>query len=150
MPRNDDQTKTSRATVRRVTVAEAARMLNLSAEAVRSRVQRGTLDSIKVDGTVYVLLDADQAQRTFVNADNQMVLIQSLNALIHSLEDHTTYLREQLEQEHKANRENRRIIAALTQRIPQLPETRGASAPEPQEPTELPESRSWWRKKSRG
>jgi len=150
MPRNDDQTKTGRATVRRVTVAEAARMLNLSAEAVRSRVQRGTLDSIKVDGTVYVLLDADQAQRTFVNADKQMALIQSLHALIHSLEDHTTYLREQLEQERKANRENRRIIAALTQRIPQLPETPGASAPEPQEPTELPESRSWWRKKSRG
>jgi hypothetical protein len=87
MPRNDDQTKTGRATVRRVTVAEAARMLNLSAEAVRSRVQRGTLDSIKVDGTVYVLLDADRAQQNTFEADNQTLLIQSLRALMHSLRD---------------------------------------------------------------
>jgi hypothetical protein len=125
-------------------------MLNLSAEAVRSRVQRGTLDSIKVDGTVYVLLDADQAQHDVVKADNQMVLVQSLQALVQSLEDHTAYLREQLDQECKANRENRRIIAALTQRIPQLPKPPESREPEPHQPAELPESRSWWRKKSGG
>ena len=45
----------------RVTVAEAAQLLGLSAEAVRSRVQRGTLKSTKVGNTVYVLLD-DPAQ----------------------------------------------------------------------------------------
>jgi hypothetical protein len=122
MRRNDDRTKTNRATVRRVTVAEAARMLNVSADAVRSRVQRGTLDSIKVDGAVYVLLDADQVRPSTVGPDDQTPLIESLQALVQSLQDQTAYLREQLDQERKVNRENRRIIAALTQRLPQLPE----------------------------
>ncbi len=148
MQRDDDQTKTNRATVRRVTVAEAARLLNLSAEAVRSRIQRGTLDSIKVDGTVYVLIDADQVQPSSVQANDQTPLIQSLQALVQSLQDQAAYLREQLDQERKANRENRRIIAALTQRIPQLPEPPKLPEPDSEEPTESPESRPWWRRKS--
>jgi hypothetical protein len=125
-------------------------MLNLSAEDVRSRVQRGTLDSIKIDGAVCVLLDADQVQPSAVQTDDQTPLIQSLQALVQSLQDQASYLREQLDQERKANRENRRIIAALTQRIPQLPEPPELPEPEPQEPTELPESRSWWRRNSGG
>lgn len=137
------QTSTNRATVRRVTVAEAARLLNLSAEAVRSRIQRGTLDSIKVDGTVYVLLDADQARQDVVRANDQTSLIESLQVLVHSLQDQVASLREQLDQERKANRENRRIIAALTQRIPQLPEP---PEHESEEPTELPELPPWWRR----
>jgi hypothetical protein len=65
-------------------------------------------------------------------------------------------LREQLAAEREANRENRRIIAALTQRIPALesPELRDApeNAAEPRPDTETPASdtgqsrRSWWRK----
>ena len=46
----------------RVTVAQAAELLGLSAEAVRSRLQRGTLASTKENGTVYVLLNTDQAR----------------------------------------------------------------------------------------
>ncbi len=41
---------------RRLTVSEAADELGISAEAVRSRVKRGTLRSTKEGGTVYVLL----------------------------------------------------------------------------------------------
>jgi hypothetical protein len=37
-----------------------------------------------------------------------------------SLEDQVEYLRRQLDQERDANRENRRIDAALTSRIPEL------------------------------
>jgi hypothetical protein len=44
----------------RLTVADAGRLLGLSAEAVRMRIKRGTLASEEVDGTVYVLLDPDQ------------------------------------------------------------------------------------------
>ncbi len=150
MQRDADRTKTNRATVRRVTVAEAARLLNLSAEAVRSRVQRGTLDSIKIDGTVYVLLDADQARPSAVQAGDQTPLIQSLQVLVQSLQDQATYLRQQLDQERKANRENRRIISALTQRIPQLLEPPEPPEPESEEPMEPPESHSWWRRKSGG
>jgi hypothetical protein len=125
-------------------------MLNVSADAVRSRVQRGTLDSIKVDGEFNVLLDADRVRPSTVRTDDQTPLIQSLQALVQSLQDQTAYLREQLDQERKANRENRRIIAALTQRIPQLAEPTESPEPEPHEPTKLPESRPWWRRKSGG
>jgi hypothetical protein len=46
---------------RRFTVAEAAEVLQLSADAVRSRIKRGSLQSAKEGNTVYVLLDTDQA-----------------------------------------------------------------------------------------
>src|SRR5215218_2128962 len=49
----------SERTTDRVTVADAARLLGLSAEAVRLRIKRGTLASEKVEGSVYVILDAD-------------------------------------------------------------------------------------------
>jgi hypothetical protein len=51
---------------RRVTVAEAAEILGITAEAVRTRIKRDRLDSVKEPpdrtGTVYVLLDADQTR----------------------------------------------------------------------------------------
>src|SRR5919199_1256304 len=44
---------------RRVTVSEAAKILDISPEAVRARIKRGTLPKDKdPDGTVYVRLDA--------------------------------------------------------------------------------------------
>jgi hypothetical protein len=99
---------------------------------------------------VYVLLDADQVRPSAVRTDDRTPLIQSLQARVESLQDQTAYLREQLDQERKVNRENRRIIAALTQRLPQLPEPPESPVSEPQELTELPESRPWWRRKSGG
>jgi hypothetical protein len=51
---------------RRVTVAEASEILGITAEAVRTRIKRGKLDSVKEPpdrtGTVYVLLPADQTR----------------------------------------------------------------------------------------
>jgi hypothetical protein len=51
---------------RRVTVAEASEILGITAEAVRTRIKRGKLDSVKEPpdrtGTVYVLLQADQTR----------------------------------------------------------------------------------------
>jgi hypothetical protein len=51
---------------RRVTVAEASEILGITAEAVRTRIKRGKLDSVKDPpgrtGTVYVLLQADQTR----------------------------------------------------------------------------------------
>jgi hypothetical protein len=87
----------------RTTVAEAAEILGISAEAVRGRIRRGTLPVERESGTVYVLLDH---------------LIAELQDRVRSLEE--------------ANRENRRIIAALTSRIPAIEA--------PQEATETPET----------
>ena len=52
--------------IRRVPVAEAAEILGITAEAVRTRIKRGKLKSVKEPpdrtGTVYVLLQGDQTR----------------------------------------------------------------------------------------
>jgi len=63
----EDRTATKqRPDRRRVTVAEASEILGITAEAVRTRIKRGRLDSVKEPpdrtGTVYVLLEADQTR----------------------------------------------------------------------------------------
>jgi hypothetical protein len=122
-----DQTPDERAT-NRVTVADAARLLGLSAEAVRMRIKRGTLASEKVEGTVFVLLDADPTRSNIDPTPNQT---SEQTALVEVLHEQVAYLREQLDQEREANRENRRIIAGLVQRVPEL-----ESAPKPPESPE--------------
>jgi hypothetical protein len=111
----------------RTTVAEAAEILGISAEAVRGRIRRGTLPVERESGTVYVLLDhpsedrttADQPRTTGDQPDDRTdLLIAELQDRVRSLEE--------------ANRENRRIIAALTSRIPAIEA--------PQEATETPET----------
>ena len=100
---------------RRTTVAEAAEILGISAEAVRGRIRRGTLPVEKESGTVYVLLEEAEQDRT--TADQPRTTVDQpddrTDLLIAELQDRVRSLEE-------ANRENRRIIAALTSRIPQL------------------------------
>ena len=75
------------------------------------------------------------------------------------MQDQIDYLREMLKEEREANRENRRIIAGLVQRVPELEPAR-ESPPEPREKPETssPEMEgveiplaaekpvSWWRR----
>ena len=79
--------------VRRVTVAEAAEMLGITAEAVRTRIKRGKLDSVKEPpdrtGTVYVLLETDQTGpdidptlQSYDQTPDQTELIESLREQI--------------------------------------------------------------------
>ena len=131
--------------IRRTTVSEAAEILGISAEAVRGRIRRGTLPVEREGGTVYVLVPQDRTtadqHRTTADQPNDRtdVLIAELQDRVRSLEE--------------ANRENRRIIAALTSRIPAIeaPET-VEEAPEGAEPhpgTEEPQvgvHRPWWRR----
>src|SRR5918994_556840 len=63
----EDRTATKQGPDRkRVTVAEASEILGITAEAVRTRIKRGKLESLKdppaPGGTVYVLLQADQTR----------------------------------------------------------------------------------------
>ena len=109
---------------RRYTVAEAARLLNTSAEAIRSRIKRGTLESVKEGATVYVLLSPDQTppghRSDTTRTADQLPSSQS-DVLISEMRGRIEDLRAQLEAERRANEQNRRIIAALTTRIPELP-----------------------------
>ena len=124
----EDRTETGR----RYTVAEAARILDTTAEAIRSRIKRGTLQSIKEGSTVYVLLRPDQTPPEQGPASDQSADRTRPGALIDAKDETIAALREQLDQANERDRENRRIIAALTQRIPAI------EAPPSQEPSESP------------
>src|SRR5215210_1569759 len=95
----------------RLTVHDAARRLGVSEDAVRMRVKRGKLSSDKEGGRLYVLLDVEPTSEPTIDRTDE--LIEELKGRVQSLED-------QLGQERDANRENRRIIAALTSRIPAI------------------------------
>jgi hypothetical protein len=182
-PTNDqpaDAHPTDQTTDRWVSVAQAAVLLGLSEDAVRSRLKRGTLRREKgTDGTVFVVLDggvpADRptthVDRPTANGDRPTTdqtadqsALTLMQAHLDSLGEQLTYLRYQLDQEREANRENRRIIAGLVQRVPELgpayeprdaPQATAGDAqgheerPFTEEAQEGPEPRSeqsWWRR----
>lgn len=142
-------------TGRRVTMAEAADELGLSVEAIRKRVQRKTLTSDKgEDGRRYVYLDdVRDESRPKASAESSGELVEVLRAQVEDL-------RGRLDKETEANRENRRIIAGLIERVPELEAPRGSrqsdedSAERPggegrpvaEAGREQPERRPWWRR----
>jgi hypothetical protein len=121
-----DDHRGERRSERRVHLSEAAELLGVSKDAVRMRVKRGTLRSEKGEnGRVYVWVN--------VNPDGDLNAVhpqgegEAWRELIDELHDRVRSLEE-------ANRENRRIIAALTSRIPAI------EAPASPEPSESPQS----------
>jgi hypothetical protein len=142
-----------------VTTREAAEALGISVEAVRKRIERDQLVHERVDNRVYVYLDEN---RTESGPD---VEGEGAGALVESLQDQVSYLREQLAEERRANDENRRLLLAALERIPQLEAPQEArESPEGPGPTDAPsqtpegphegaqaqEERSWWRRLFQG
>jgi hypothetical protein len=137
---NGDRSTTDHATghesTQRYTIPEAAKALRLTEEAVRQRVKRGTLNSVKVDGSLFVLLESDtssdrSSEQEQPANDGSINRPNDTSRLVDVLEGEVAHLRRQLEQANERDRENRRIIAALTGRIPELPP---GSLPKPREP----------------
>ena len=137
----------------RVTVAEAAVRLGVKEQAIRKRIQRGTLAYDKgEDGRVYVYLDReDGATGTGAGA--------GMSTLVQGLQDQIAYLRQEAEDWKEEARRKDTIIMSLTQRIPALEmpiEPRGASGAAmesaangddmPSQSQEPSERRLWWRK----
>ncbi len=154
-----------------MSVQEAAGVLGVTVEAVRGRIKRGTLEAEReADGSVYVWLDTDQAptsrDQPATGSDQTTTSPQpdaGREELVEVLREQVEYLREQLEAERSANRENRRLLAAALERIPQLeaprdeprgPETaseepEGAKTPDRDEGSQegvQRRERSWWRR----
>jgi hypothetical protein len=162
-----------------VTVAQAATELGTTPEAIRGRIKRGTLRAERESGRVFVLLDADQSRPTagqptdqptdqadhaghaYRQAEGQRLPV---DPLTEELRDRVRSLERQLEQANERDRENRRIIAALTSRIPAIeapPEAVSEPSEAPTEATEQPgrvepqtplegtqetTERPWWRR----
>ena len=142
----------------RHTVKEAADELGITVDAVRGRIRRGTLDSVKLDGVVYVLLDATNREHqndasatessdASQQAADQAGLVADESGLVGDQSELVGDLRGQIDWKDT-------IIMQMAQRIPELeaasepresPETaskgtdRGEAPPE-QEPAQ---QRSW-------
>jgi hypothetical protein len=125
-------------------VNDAARVLNISPEAVRSRLHRGSLERVKMDdGSVMARLNADDAHQNDDRTHDRTGDDSEVNAV---LRDQVTFLRRELERKDA-------ILMTMAQRIPELeasqmpPEARvtpseGRERDTPQEETKP----SWWRR----
>lgn len=111
----------------RVTIQAAARRLGVKEDAIRKRVQRGSIEHEKgEDGRIYVHLSA--TQDTSQDATQDMSQDASEDRLVEALQDQVEYLRGVIEvrdRELEARTEEIRrrdvIISQLAQRIPELP-----------------------------
>ena len=124
-------------TVHRMTVPEAAEILGITTDAVRSRMRRGKLRREEGEyGTVYVLLDAKDAHDGQDGQDghstgedgrgtgtptggNSRETVED-GPLVGELRERVRSLETQLDHERQANRENRRLLAAALERIPAI------------------------------
>jgi len=133
----DSTVEDRQATVRRVTVPEAAEILGVTPDAVRSRLRRGKLRKDKDKyGTVMVVLEADSSDG-HDRQDDQGDRPTTAD-LVQVLKDQVEHLRQQLDEAHRANAEHRRLLAAALERIPELEPARET----PSEPRESPETAS--------
>jgi hypothetical protein len=160
-------------TPRRVSVPEAALLLGISEDAVRSRLRRRTLRKEKTsDGTVYVILDGTApTDRPTTDADQPTTdAATDQRELVEALRDELAYLRQQLDAEREAGRRKDHLLAAALERIPAIEpaeDSPAEPAPDAQEgpqtaskeatggevpPEDSPateghaEPRSWWRR----
>ena len=115
--------------VYRVTVAEAAARLGVKEQAVRKRIQRGTLAHDKDDdGRVYVYLDPEDGPTGTGNGIDT-----GLGTLVESLQEQIAYLRQEAEDWKEEARRKDTIIMSLTQHLPKL-----QGHPEPQRASDTP------------
>jgi len=155
----DRQDATGPPPAERVSVPQAADHLGTTVDALRKRVQRGTIPHERDrDGRVWILLDTGRPRQ---DTDQDTDRPQSEpDALISEMRGRVDDLREQLEAERQAHAEARRIIAGLVERIPAIeaPQeaTDAAEAAEEQQGRGQPRSdtpgaqegvqRPWWRR----
>jgi excisionase family DNA binding protein len=137
----------------RVTIQEAARRLGVKEDAIRKRIQRGTLPHEKTEeGRVFVWVPITQDTAQDMTEDAYQDT--GRDELIVELRDQVRFLREELARKDA-------ILLRMAESIPQLeapPEprespteaagepSRDAVSPEPQSATSRPQERSWWRR----
>jgi hypothetical protein len=131
----------------RLTVKEAASALGISSEAVRTRIQRGTLRSMHERGRVWVVLDFDETRSNTSRTGDQTELVDELRARV-------AFLEGELKIRTEENRRKDHLLAAALERIPALeppesPETDASPRPgtpgHPETETHT-ETRPWWRR----
>jgi hypothetical protein len=149
-----DQPTTDESTGRRLSVTEAAEALGISGDAVRSRIKRGTLATVREGGRVFVVLGESDRP----NAQAQTTSVPGEDRLYREMQARIRYLESQVEEEREARRRADTLLARLMDRLPELeapqearesPETPSGAAPNaqaPPEPETPVEVRPWWRR----
>jgi excisionase family DNA binding protein len=129
------------ATQDRVTIQEAARRLGIKEDAVRKRIQRGSMRHEKAeDGRVYVWVDAAQDATQDTGQTSQDAYQDAAqDERLEDLREQIAYLRRQLDEERDARRRADMILAQLSQATAEQARTiRELEAP--QEATEAAET----------
>ncbi len=137
----------------RVTVQEAAKILSVKEPAIRKRIKRGTLESEREGGRVYVYLDTGQSADYYEERSEDWTTERApeRDELVEELRRQNEYLREE-------SRRKDHIIAGLVERLPpaieppepqnqaESAEPRSDRVETPEEPERATERRSWWRR----
>lgn len=146
----------------RATVHEAANALGVSVDAIRKRIQRGTIPHERhEDGRVYVLLDkvstmqdtsSTQSSTVTDEEEDDSPVRYGTEELVESLQDQIGFLRRELERKDA-------ILLRMAERIPELEASTALSEPRdafetasdgthkgdvPPEPQEPSQQRSWF------
>jgi len=146
----------------RVSVAEAARRLGVSQDAVYKRIKRGTIPWEKgAEDKTYVWIEEEDVSTDSPNSSTDRSYDSSTDPstdpLVDELRDRIGFLERQLEHEQRAHGELRRLLAGALERIPELeasaePREAPVTASEetdkgtaPPEQQETSQRRSWWR-----
>jgi hypothetical protein len=139
----------------RLSTQDAAVALGISVEALRQRIRRGSVRSEKdADGSVWVYVQYQDKIHT-----DDHIPTGPYSDLLADKDSQIEHLRQQLDRADERDREQRRIIAALTSRIPALPpagESAESAPPQPpsvdHQETTAPsapphqQQRPWWRR----
>jgi excisionase family DNA binding protein len=103
--------------IERLTVAQAAARLGVSQDAVRKRIKRGTIEYEQdQDGRLHVYLDPREVYETRQDKS----VDESTERLAWAQQQEIEFLRRELENRTEEIRRRDSIMAALTQRIPEL------------------------------
>jgi excisionase family DNA binding protein len=156
----DLQDRAGHSSGQRASVREAAELLGTTVDAIRKRVQRGTIPYEKdFDGRVWIVLDA--VQDTTGSRQDTGQPQSDPSALISAKDETIAALRDQLEAERQAHAEARRLLMAALERIPPQLEapseaSEAAEAAEEQQGRGEPHTdgvesqegteRTWWRR----
>ena len=99
---------------RRISVQEAAEHLGTTVDAIRKRVQRGTIAHDKdPDGRVWILLDTDMPRQD-IGQDPAGRRQDGGSEMVEELRDRIRYLERQVEEEREARRRADTILAQLS------------------------------------
>jgi hypothetical protein len=127
------------------TPTQAAHILRLTPTRVRQLLHSGELEGARDEAghwslparVVHARLERLRRESLLEAVGYDPSSLSEVQELVEVLRAQVEMLRAELDEAHAANRENRRIIAALTQRIPELEAPREQTVP--QEPTGSPE-----------